>query len=377
MDTVQDIVTRIHGSPQQAVMAVSGAGSQAIAWLLGVPGASRTLLEVVVPYGRESMLDFLGFEPEQFVSEDTARSMARAAFRRARRLREKDVPLLGLACTATIATDRTKRGEHRCYVAIWDDFQWTAYNLRLDKGRRDRAGEEEVVSKLVLQAMARACGVEEDLELGLTAADVIETRRRTHPDPLELLLSGEAGTVTVSSDGRMAVDEPVRAALLAGSFNPLHQGHDALARAASEILGTEVMFEISVTNVDKPPLTAEVVKHRLSQFQDKAAVVLTRADTYHKKAALFPGCTFVIGWDTAVRLVAPRYYGGDESAMVSALVDIWALGCRFLVAGRETDGKYRTLADVAVPQGFGRLFQSIPESSFRVDISSTALRARS
>jgi hypothetical protein len=377
MNTVQDIAARIHGSPQQAVMVVSGAGSQAIAWLLGVAGASRTVLEGLVPYGTESMLDFLGFEPEQFVSEDTARSMARAAFRRARRLGGKDVPLLGLGCTATIATDRLKRGEHRCYVAIWDDSQWTAYNLHLDKGRRDRAGEEEVVSKLVLQAMARACGVKEDLDLGLTAADVIETRRRSHPNPLEWLLSGEAGTVTVSPDGRIAVDEPVRAALLPGSFNPLHQGHEALAQAASEILGTEVIFEMSVTNVDKPPLTIEEVRHRLSQFQDKATVVLTRADTYHKKAALFPGCTFIIGWDTAVRLVAPGYYGGDESAMVTALVEIWGLGCRFWVAGRETDGKYRTLSDVAVPQGFGWLFRSIPESAFRVDISSTALRARS
>ena len=377
MGSIQDIVARIHGSPQQAVMAVSGAGSQAIAWLLGVPGASRTMLEVVVPYGRESMLDFLGFEPEQFVSEDTARSMARAAFRRARRLREQDVPLVGLACTATIATDRQKRGEHRCYVATWDDFQSTAYNLRLEKGTRDRAGEEEVVSKLVLQAMAKACNFEEDLELGLTAADVIETRCTTHPDPLQCLLSGEAGTVTVSSEGHMAVDEPVRAALLPGSFNPLHQGHEALTRAASGILGTEVIFEMSVTNVDKPPLAAEEVKHRLSQFQGKAPVVLTRADTYHKKAVLFPGCTFVIGWDTAVRLVAPRYYDGDESVMVTALAEIWALGCRFLVAGREIDGKYRTLADVPIPQGFGRLFQSIPESSFRVDISSTALRAQS
>ncbi len=356
-------------------MAVSGAGSQAVAWLLGAAGASRSLLEVVVPYGRESMLDFLGFEPAQFVSEDTARSMAGAAFRRAKRLKEKDVPLLGLACTATIATDRLKRGEHRCYVATWDDFQWTAYNLRLDKGLRDRAGEEEVVSKLVLLALARACGVKEDLELGLTPGDIMETNHRAHPDPLESLLSGEVGAVMVDSEGRMTVDEPVPAALLAGSFNPLHQGHEALARAASEILGTEVIFEMSVTNVDKPPLAAEEVRRRLAQFRGKAPVVLTRADKYRKKAALFPGCAFVIGWDTAVRLVAPRYYGGDESAMTTALAEIWSSGCRFLVAGREAEGKYRTLSDVPVPQGFGPLFQSIPESAFRVDISSTALRS--
>ena len=374
MHPIEELVIKIHAAPQQGVLAVSGAGGQAVAWLLGVAGASRTLLEAVVPYGRKSMIDFLGFEPDQSVSEETARSLARAAFRRGMRLREGNPPVVGLACTATIATDRLKRGEHRCYVAAWDDTGWTAHNLHLAKGRRNRAGEEEVVSKLLVHALARACGVESDLALGLTGADGIETRRRDHPDPLEWLLSGEAGTITVAPDGRMIVDEPVRAALLAGSFNPLHRGHEELARAAANILGAEVVFEISVTNVDKPPLSADEVRQRLAQFHGKAVVVLTRAETYHKKSALFPGCTFVVGWDTAERLVAPRYYGGDEPEMLTALAEIWAAGCRFLVAGREGNGTFHTLEEVPVPQGFRQLFQAIPESAFRVDISSTGLR---
>lgn len=376
MNTIPVMVARIHDSPHQAVVSVSGAGSQAVTWLLGIPGASRTLLEVLVPYGTGAMLEFLGFEPVQFVSEGTARSMARAAYRRARRFADRDVPLLGLGCTATIATDRTKRGKHSCYIATWDDSQWIAYNLLLDKGRRDRSGEEGVVSKLVLQALAKACGIKEDLELDLTSADAIETHHNPHPDPLEALVTGEAGTVTVKPDGHMTVDDQVGGALLPGSFNPLHRGHEALAQVASEILGTEVVFEISITNVDKPTLTAGEVRHRLSQLHSKATVVLTRADTYQKKAALFPRCTFVIGWDTAARLVAPSYYGGDESTMLAALVDVWGSGCRFLVAGRESGGEYRTLSDVPIPRGFKPLFQSIPESAFRMDISSTSLRAQ-
>ena len=67
----------------------------------------------------------------------------------------------------------------------------------------------------------------------------------------------------------------------------------------------------------------------------------------------------MVGWDTAIRLVDPKYYGGDEDAMLRALAEIWALGCRFLVAGREENGAFRTLADVAVPQGFAPLFQGI------------------
>lgn len=33
--------------------------SQAVAWLLGVPGASNTVLEVAVPYCRDSMVALL------------------------------------------------------------------------------------------------------------------------------------------------------------------------------------------------------------------------------------------------------------------------------------------------------------------------------
>ena len=322
MNDVQEIVARIHDSPHRAVLAVAGAGSRALAWLLGRPGASRTVLEAVVPYGPKSMMDFLGFEPAQAVSRDIARVMAKAAYRRAQCLSESDAPLVGLACTAALTTDRSRRGQNRCHVAAWDDAGWTAYDLLLEKGRRDREAEEEIASRLVLLALAAACGLQEVPDLALTDGDSLETTRHPHPHPLERLLSGEVGFVTVSADGGVTVDHPVPAALLPGSFNPLHQGHQALAHAAADILGTEVAYELSVVNVDKPALTAEEVRGRLAQFRGQGTVVLTRADTYHKKAALFPGCAFVIGWDTAARLVEPRYYGGDHAAMTAALLDI-------------------------------------------------------
>ena len=375
MSAVEDVIRRIHDSPGQAVLAVSGAGSQAVAWLLGVAGASRTVLEVVVPYGRLSMIDLLGGEPDQFVSPEAARAMARAAFRRGMRLREGDPPVIGLACTATIATDRPKRGAHRCYIATWDESGAASYNLRLAKSHRDRTGEEELVSQLLIHALAEACGVESGLP-GLSDADDLTHRHAGHPDPLKRLLSGEADTVTLEPDGRITVDGAAPAAVLSGSFGPLHRGHRELARTAAEILGADVAFELSVTNVDKPPLAEAEVRRRLKQFTGGERVVLTRAEIFRKKADLFPGCTFVIGWDTAVRLVAPRYYGGDASEMLLALARLSVAGCRFLVAGREEGGAFRTLEDVGIPSVFGPLFQGIPESRFRADISSTALRSR-
>ncbi len=77
-----------------------------------------------------------------------------------------------------------------------------------------------------------------------------------------------------------------------------------------------------------------------------------------------------------MRLIDPKYYGGEPEAMLTALAEIWALGCRFLVAGREHEGEFYTLSRIPVPEGFSHLFQEIPESRFREDISSTFLRSQ-
>jgi hypothetical protein len=116
---------------------------------------------------------------------------------------------------------------------------------------------------------------------------------------------------------------------------------------------------------------------RLAQFRGRARVVLSRAPTFLAKGRLFPGAVFVLGWDTAVRLVAPRYYGakgGDEQAMQRALEELRRLECRFIVGGRALDGQFKTLADIDIPDEFAPMFEAIPESRFRADISSTALR---
>ncbi len=122
--------------------------------------------------------------------------------------------------------------------------------------------------------------------------------------------------------------------LLPGSFNPLHAGHVLLARIAEELRQQPAAFEISVTNVDKPPLTRlRPCDNGSTQFAWKSPVELTRAPTFLEKSRLFPGTTFVIGADTAERLIAPRYYGDDEVRMHVALEEIARSGVQ-LSGGR-------------------------------------------
>ena len=141
-------------------------------------------------------------------------------------------------------------------------------------------------------------------------------------------------------------------------------------------LGVPVHFELSVTNADKPELPRDEVERRLAQFTGVAPVWLTRAATFEAKAALFPGAAFVLGWDTAVRVIDPKYYGG-EGGRDAALRKLLDCGCKMVVGGRlDTDGSFRVWdgGKVAVP--FAELFVPLTEADFRVDVSSTELREK-
>lgn len=167
-------------------------------------------------------------------------------------------------------------------------------------------------------------------------------------------------------------EAPPPKALLPGSFNPLHHGHWSMAAAASELLGTEVAFELSRTNVDKPELTDEEVARRAAAFAGRADLWVTRAPRFLDKADLFPGATFVLGADTAVRLVDIRYYDGDAERLAAALDHLAGRECRFLVAPRLGPAGLVALDDLAIDPRWRGMFAEIP--SFRVDVSSTQLR---
>ncbi|KAK3031576.1 hypothetical protein RJ639_036375 [Escallonia herrerae] len=136
-------------------------------------------------------------------------------------------------------------------------------------------------------------------------------------------------------------------------------------------------FEISAVNADKPPLLLSQIKDRVNQFEKVGkTVIISNQPYFYKKAELFPGSAFVIGADTAARLVNPKYYGGDYGNMLEILLGCKNTGCTFLVGGRNVDGVFKVLEDLEIPEELKDMFISIPMEKFRMDISSTEIRKR-
>jgi hypothetical protein len=268
-------------APPQLCISVTGGGGQAIAWLLAVPGASACLLEATVPYSPVSGRQWMGgaaAAPASLCSEEAAVALAREAYSRAMHLSVAEhgltlsaaAPVLGIGCTAAVASTRPKRGEHRCHVAAYSSAGVATYSLRLAKGRRDRAGEDAVVGRLVLRAIFEAAGLQQladfssaalllepdttDSSAGSAVETVPVAQRTVVTDALQALMDGAVKTAVVlptTADAAAAAQSqqffadlpvPAPAIVFPGSFNPLHEGHVGLVRAAQvrqdELLNT-------------------------------------------------------------------------------------------------------------------------------------------
>ena len=160
-----------------------------------------------------------------------------------------------------------------------------------------------------------------------------------------------------------------------GAFNPVHRAHRQMSDIASQIVGEPTVFELAISNVDKPPLDYLAIQKRVAQDFGGAAICLTNAAMFSEKARLFPGATFVVGADTIQRLGETRYYRGGLPELKEVVADFRRLGIRFLVFARRVDGRLLTLDSYRspVPELVERC-QQYPAEKFCDSISSSKLR---
>ena len=144
------LIDQIHDSSLSIVIAATGGGVASISDLLLVPGASRTVIEALVPYSFAALSHLIGYPPDQAVSEEVAKQMALACLRRAEELVEGNTPVAGVACTAALVTDRQRRGDNRAHIAVATSEGLALTNIALEKDLNDRATEDRIVYDAVL-----------------------------------------------------------------------------------------------------------------------------------------------------------------------------------------------------------------------------------
>jgi hypothetical protein len=396
-DAIAEAVRRINDvADRRGVVYVAGGGSEIFPMLLARGGGSSTLLAGRVVYAPDDFRSVLGYHPDRFVDARSARGLAMAAFRHALAIRGDLAPekVFGIGSTAKLATGPAEREgrSHEIHVAIQDASATSVNSITLTEGQ-ERAWEERINALLLLGDLAFIKQVDVNISLKYDGRELLLAPSNSHcrlehadSEIVDLMLGrrgwvglkGPAKEVSGFSGLGHDLREPPRV-LFPGSFRPLHAGHLAMAEAATRLAGMDFGYELSLFHPEKHPLDYISLRSRLKTFETMTCrICLTNAPTYVEKARLFPGRTFVIGHDTALRIVDPRFYGGP-TARDAMLDELERLGTRFLVFGRiDASGVFRDFSadefEHPVSGFLGRLAIAVPGDAFRMDLSSTEIR---
>ncbi|NYT18922.1 MAG: hypothetical protein GKC08_01320, partial [Methanosarcinales archaeon] len=313
-------------------------------------------LEAIVPYSPKALDDLIGRKPEKYASPVTVRAMAMAAYRRALSLtenedivRNKDVMGLAASCKLSTGSDEREGREHEIYVGIQSFDRTMVRTLRLGKGR-SRQEEEHIATCMIIDSIAKECDWDGEMLLDrlLAKDECVEEREATasreitqmlaRPDSIMKRTDLRPDVVRLDLNDEGVEDKPE--IIFSGSFDPCHRNHIVMAEQAFRKLGKKVHFEISITNVDKPPIDLISLQERLDSlktYKDRdflGNIYLTVAPLFIQKAKIFENATFIIGADTANRLFKTRYYRNEDD-MKNMLAEFREKNIHFLVFRRK------------------------------------------
>lgn len=305
-------IDAINASPKMAYVVVTGGGMGFVSEFLTRPGGSSTIIKVEIPYSEEATIDFLGFRPKHFASEDNARDLAAKAFDKAQGLHpNSNNNNIGVALTASLATNNEREGrKHRVCIAISDDKNISTDSF-VFKGGLNRELEDEIASHLLLVILARYCA-NPFLEYNENYVKEIESHSRNFYY-------------------RKGVVFP-------GSFNPPHQGHKKIAELAGKVTKLPVLWELSVDNFEKPSLSLDETERRLKLIKDARGIpiVVRKAPLFNDKIDYYNymnELVFAMGHDTFERIFKPGYFASG----ISFINKCFNKNARIVVAGGVDD----------------------------------------
>ena len=377
---IDTAVAALHNRPPRLYATCTGAGAGLLGMLWRTAGASRTLLGFEFPYDARVFQNAIGRTPASYCSDDAALSLAVCSYFKGQRalVEQGDLttPVIGLGLTAAVSTDRTRRGADRVHIAVRTESSAFVVSTQFDNSQLTRSDEGTLCDLIALNAVFHCAGMDQlPFDARHSTSDTVMADGAIKPSYLATAIDPSSLPVLLRPEGAvdtMATIDFRDAIIFPGSFAPLHYGHDAIADWVQTATGKSVIFELAAVNADKSTIALTDLAERAAQFRGRWPVIITTgAPLFVDKARHYPGCDFIVGVDTAARLLDAKYYRGeDEYTEVFHLFT--ALNTRFYVCDRLQDGELSTVDQLEIPAGARGMFLRVPR---RVDVSSTALRA--
>ena len=317
----------------------TGAGASFQNELWEVPGSSAYLSGASFPYDAAEQEELLGFMPTQFCSEEASVDLACAAYMKAYKFGGKDA--VGLGLTASVASEKPHRGDHRVYATIiTKDKVWSFHKvLKKGCGLKQRQSDNLDCNDLAFFMLVDALDISSFNAEG-------KPFLREYKDNTQLAMDRFFKHPYFSASGKRydKCQYTGKWALVPGAFNPPHQGHFGMQQGVFDQYGYRGVFEITSGLLHKGNLTIQDLLQRAKLLKGNDCIFTQQLPLYLDKVKAFPGAALVLGADACLRLFDPKW-GLDKNELFSQLK---ALKTILFVAPRIIDGKLVKLSDIEV-----------------------------
>lgn len=338
-----------------------GAGLQQKLW--EAPGSSAYLSGCSFPYSPEEQEELLGFKPEHFCSAEAAVDLASAAYMKTYKFGGKNP--IGLGITASVASEKEHRGEHRVYICTINNDSVKLLHNTFTKG----------VGKDARVADGNDCDNWGHWMLADAAKMVIYANAE---DATELALKRFFERPFFTANGKRLASLPMskRLAIMPGAYNPPHDGHTNTVQHVMEDFGQTVVYEVTANPPHKEAMSVQSLLQRAKLLHGTDRLFTKNNPLYLDKAHAFPSVPLVLGADAMIRMLDPKW-GVDPHDLLS---EFNKLNTKLLVSGRLIGDKFVSCEDILrdIHQQDSRLWQLAQGVMFpvsgRTDISSTELR---
>lgn len=339
MTLSEKLIQRLLVGDTSLFVVATGAGSSVAHHLWKTSGASKYLVGSAFPYASHELHAFLGFQPTMpHASEPTAIAMATEAYVRAktaryiipRGARAEAMPesrthrhAIGLAITASVASEKAHRSDHRIHVAVVCDIPDSDSYVRsiiLEKGvgQKFRDQDEDLARYFALDML--------QVVFGLAPVSIIHNPKwkgcsaEVHTSIGPALRAGIMDRPYFASGARGDVGDSQGYVFFPGSFNPLHEGHKTMAKVVAERYHLKPIYTVCTTHVHKPPLSDIEILQRAAMFRAEG-IPFSRfpKDTHSRflftendqlfvdKMTARPRASWIMGADTLTNLLDPKW----------------------------------------------------------------------